>query len=141
MALSAGPADPDDAQAPANALSVRIVEHDPSGGLHIEGIGRGVKIEVITGYRRDMAHVLITGWNPGLRKVALDRLLHEKAGLGLHEAHNCVTRLLSGEHVSITLPTLAAASALAEEARTLGAQARAVGRGDDVPAAPSGRQS
>jgi hypothetical protein len=84
-----------------------------------------------------MAYTLLTGWNPGLRKVALDRLLHEKAGLSLREAYECDTRLLSGEQVSVAVPTLAAASTLAQEAKTLGAQAQAVEGGEHVPATPS----
>jgi hypothetical protein len=89
-----------------------------------------------------MVHILLTGWNPGLRKVALDRLLHEQAGLSLREAHDCVSRLLSGEQVSVAMPTLAAASALAQQVNALGAQARVVERGDPIPIVPShGRDS
>ena len=88
-----------------------------------------------------MAYVLFTGWRPGLHKVALDRLLHEKADMSLREAHDCVTRLLAGEQVSVSLPTLAAASALAKEARTVGAEARVIERGEHVPAASPRRDS
>ena len=72
------------------------------------------------------AGVLLTGWWPGLRKVALDRLLQERAGLSLHGAHQQVTRLLAGETITLPMTDTAAAAALAHDAAELGAVAEVV---------------
>jgi hypothetical protein len=54
MGVSGGHADSDDAdEAVVGTVTVRIIEHDPSGALHIEGIVGNVRIEVITNYRRE----------------------------------------------------------------------------------------
>ena len=68
-----------------------------------------------------MTQVLITGWQPGLNKVALTKLLRERAGLTLAQAHDKVNRCLDGESVVIELPTAAAARAFVGDAGRLGA--------------------
>ena len=68
-----------------------------------------------------MLKLTLTGWKPGLRKIDLTRLLQERANLSLSEAKACVDRLLTGEHVTVTVPTLAAAEQLAHDASELGA--------------------
>ena len=83
-----------------------------------------------------MAFLLLTAWQPGLRKVALDRLLHQRAALGLREAHDCVSRLLAGEQVVIVMPDIQAAQAVAEEALALGAVARATETAPPAEALP-----
>jgi hypothetical protein len=72
------------------------------------------------------AGVRFTGWHPGMKKVALDRLLHERAGLSLYDAHRQVTRVLAGETVTVPMADAAAAAALARDAAELGAVADVV---------------
>lgn len=69
------------------------------------------------------AYVVLTGWRPGLQKVALDKLLCERAGLTLREALDSVNRLLAGERVSVPVASIAEARAIAAEAAALGATA------------------
>ena len=71
-----------------------------------------------------MSQVMLTGWRPGLRKVALTKLLQQRAGLGLHAAKDYTDRLLAGEQVRVEIPLLAAAELLAREADALGVEAQ-----------------
>jgi hypothetical protein len=71
-------------------------------------------------------YVVLTGWEPGLQKVALDRLLCERAGLTLREALDSVNRLLAHEHVSVPVASLAEARAIAAGAVALSATAEAL---------------
>ena len=68
-----------------------------------------------------MVNVILTGWNPGLRKIDLTKLLQERADLSLGAAKACVDRLLGGEHVTVPVSTLAAAEQLVHDASSLGA--------------------
>lgn len=69
----------------------------------------------------DVAHIILTGWLPGLQKVALTNLLHQQAGLSLAEANACFDRCLAGEPVTITMTSVIAAESLARAATRLGA--------------------
>ncbi len=68
-----------------------------------------------------MVQVLITGWKPGLRKVALTGLLQTRGGLSLRDAHDSVERCLAGETVAVGTASAAAAESLARDASELGA--------------------
>ena len=68
-----------------------------------------------------MQRVLLKGWKPGLRKVALTTLLQRRAGLSLGTAKALMDRCLAGEEVTVELPTLADAEAFARQASALGA--------------------
>ena len=48
--------------------------------------------------------VRVTGWRPGLRKVSLDRLLHERFGMSMHQAKSTVDRILDNDIVSPVVP-------------------------------------
>ena len=79
-------------------------------------------------------YVVLTGWKTGLRKVALDTLLHQQAGLGPRDAFDSVNHLMRGEPIAVPMSTLIDAQALAQEARTLGAVAEVVERWPHEPA-------
>lgn len=68
-----------------------------------------------------MTQVVITGWNVGLRKVALTKLLQKRAGLSLSVAKDAVDRCVDGETVVINLPSREDAEAFARDASALGA--------------------
>jgi hypothetical protein len=68
-----------------------------------------------------MAHVVITGWQPGLRKVGLAKLLRTQARLSLAQAHASVEQCLEGEDVVIGMNSMDEAEVLAREANALGA--------------------
>ena len=68
-----------------------------------------------------MPQVVLTGWKPGFRKVALTRILQQRAGLSLAVAKECVDRCLAGERVLVEVPTSEAAEALVSEASGVGA--------------------
>ena len=71
-----------------------------------------------------MLRVLLTGWQPGLDKVALTRVLRTRSGMTLSEAHACVGRLLADEVVVVETTNSDAAESLAAEASRLGAAAK-----------------
>jgi hypothetical protein len=68
-----------------------------------------------------MPTVVLTGWRPGLQKIALDKLLHYKYGLSLKDAFDSVNRCMDGERVPIYVNSLQEAENLAREATELGA--------------------
>jgi ribosomal protein L7/L12 len=70
--------------------------------------------------------VVLSGWRPGSQKIALDKLLRERAGLTLREALDSVNHLLAGEQLSIPVASPAEAQAIAAEATELGAAAEVV---------------
>ena len=67
-----------------------------------------------------MERVLLTGWKPGLRKVALTKLIQSRTSVSLKAAMGYTERVLDGDCVAIELPTVADARAFALEARNLG---------------------
>jgi hypothetical protein len=70
--------------------------------------------------------VILSGWRPGLRKVALATLLRERTGMSLHEAHQCVNQLLDDQTITVDVPTANMASAFAHEAGVLGVRTATV---------------
>lgn len=68
-----------------------------------------------------MPQIILKQWLPGLKKVSLTKLLQEKANLSLTLAKQYVDRLLRGETVNVTVPTVEEAIRLAEEITNLGA--------------------
>jgi hypothetical protein len=48
-----------------------------------------------------MKTVVLKGWNVGLNKVALNKLLRLHAGMSLSEAKASVDDILEGKHVSL----------------------------------------
>lgn len=73
-----------------------------------------------------MAQVRVTGWESGLKKVSLTRLLQSSVRLDLITAKSYTDRILEGETVVLELPDFAQATALAEALEALGAVARAM---------------
>jgi hypothetical protein len=68
-----------------------------------------------------MSRVVIKGWEPGLNKVELNRLLRRHAGLKLGEAKAVVDRLLAEQIVWVECPDLVSASELCRAAGSVGA--------------------
>lgn len=52
----------------------------------------------------DMTRLVLHGWRPGLRKIAVTKLLREAEDLGLSPAKNKVDRLLAGHEVAVDVP-------------------------------------
>ncbi len=66
-----------------------------------------------------MAKVRITGWRRDASKVAADKLLAEKGGLGLFEAHSAITTVLAGGSVEVPVPSRKAAIDIAMALRAM----------------------
>lgn len=47
---------------------------------------------------------VVSGWNPGFKKVSCTRLLQEKAGYSLSQAKATTDAILKGQRVIIELP-------------------------------------
>ncbi len=73
-----------------------------------------------------MSKVRFLAWSPGLKKVALTKLIRESAGVPLDEAHDMVNRLLAGKIVEVAVPSDEEAKKLADAARVLGAKTECV---------------
>lgn len=62
-----------------------------------------------------MRTVIITGWNPGLDKIALTKTIRSHTGFGLAEGKNCTDQVLENKPVVFdNLSQEAAESFLAE---------------------------
>jgi hypothetical protein len=72
-----------------------------------------------------MARVHITGYEPGLRKIAMTKTIRLHSGLDLAAAIRCTGSVLVGETVVVEVPTPADAECLAKELQKLGAIATA----------------
>jgi hypothetical protein len=68
-----------------------------------------------------MSRVTFTGWCEGLRKVPLNNLLREKAGMPLQSAKRVVDDLLEGRQVVVDVADDRTAMELASAASELGA--------------------
>jgi hypothetical protein len=73
-----------------------------------------------------MVRVTIEGWNQGLNKVELNRLLRTYAGYGLAEAKHAVDRLLDGGCVAFEVPDRESAMSFCASAKVVGAVCSAV---------------
>lgn len=69
-----------------------------------------------------MPRVILKNWRPGLRKVSLNKLLQDRAGMSLTAAKAAVDQLLDGRPVRIELGSPDKAATLAREAAALGAE-------------------
>ncbi len=66
-----------------------------------------------------MSRVIITGWEEGLKKISLSRLLQDEAGLTISQAKHAVDEVLEGRRVELTFSSSAAAERFAAAARRL----------------------
>jgi hypothetical protein len=73
-----------------------------------------------------MTRVRISGWEEGLRKVALNKVLQRYLNISLAPAKTYVDRILSGEEVIVAVESRAVAETLVKEAGSLGALAEVV---------------
>lgn len=69
-----------------------------------------------------MPGVILKDWRPGLRKVSLNKLLQDRAGMSLTMAKAAVDQLLEGRPVTIEVGSPDKAMTLAYEAIALGAE-------------------
>lgn len=81
-----------------------------------------------------MAHVQFHSWQPPLDKIALNRLLRERAGLSLGEAKRVVDQVVEGQPVTVRVTS-------PEVARVLVADAMAMGAHCEVVPAPAAQQA
>ncbi len=70
-----------------------------------------------------MKVVVLDGWRPGLNKIALTKLIQQRAGLSLAAAKRQTDRLLEGEEAGILLPDSESAEDFVSELQQLGASA------------------
>lgn len=68
-----------------------------------------------------MTTVRFSGWEEGLRKVALNKVLQRHLNISLAPAKAYVDRILAGDEVIVTVESVAVAEKLVKEARALGA--------------------
>lgn len=68
-----------------------------------------------------MPQILFTGWNEGLQKIALDKLLRDCVPMRLAEAKRVVDRLLEGEEMLVAVDSEADAREIIIGARNAGA--------------------
>jgi hypothetical protein len=68
-----------------------------------------------------MIQIRFTGWQPGLQKVKLDKLLRDRVPMRLADAKRIVDRLLDGQEVYVQVESETAASEIVASARSAGA--------------------
>ena len=68
-----------------------------------------------------MREIILTGWNPGLNKVALSKLLRDQAGMSLGDAKSAVDSILEEQPVNIRIESDELAERFLAEALELGA--------------------
>ena len=68
-----------------------------------------------------MYKVLLTGWKLELRKVSLNHLLREQAGLKLGEAKSSVDALLQNKTIIVEFPSREQAESFLSDVQVLGA--------------------
>jgi len=69
--------------------------------------------------------VVVTGWKPGLQKIAMTTLIRDQSEFGLADSKACTDRLLDGDVVEIPMPSRSAAERLALDLTAIGAVAHA----------------
>jgi hypothetical protein len=67
-----------------------------------------------------MTTVTVIGWEPGLKKISLTKLLQATSGKDLEQAKGMVDALLDGKPFEIAFADDAAAKTFADQARILG---------------------
>ncbi len=86
-----------------------------------------------------MTSIHFDGWEPGLDKVALNRLLREYAEMRLGEAKQAVDHIVSGETVVVAVNSNETAHVLVRESRDVGARCKIASQAGTVqPAAANG---
>ena len=70
-----------------------------------------------------MVTVALFGWEPGANKVALTRLLQQRAGLSLAAAKHCTDLCLAGERALVSLATNTEAREFTEALAGIGVRA------------------
>jgi ribosomal protein L7/L12 len=68
-----------------------------------------------------METVILKDWKPGLKKISLNRLLRENAGLSLSDAKNVVDELLDGKSAIVKIPSSDVAAQFLRDATDVGA--------------------
>ena len=68
-----------------------------------------------------MSTIKISGWQIGMRKVSLTKLLQERGGLGVREAKDLVDKVLADREAVFDVPSDRNADVVADEIRDLGA--------------------
>ena len=68
--------------------------------------------------------VILSGWNPGMQKVALTKLIRNGTGKSLADAKFCTEEVLAGKPVALTFLTEADADAFCADTQLLGASSK-----------------
>jgi ribosomal protein L7/L12 len=68
-----------------------------------------------------MNTIIITGWNPGLDKIALTKKIRKHTGLGLAEGKQCTDQILDKKPVRFKKLSKNAAEVFLMEVRGIGA--------------------
>jgi len=68
-----------------------------------------------------MRTVIITGWNPGLDKIALTKTIRKHTGLGLTEGKQCTDQILEKKPVTFKNLSQSTAEVFLKEVRGIGA--------------------
>jgi ribosomal protein L7/L12 len=74
-----------------------------------------------------MNTVVITGWNPGLDKIALTKIIRKHTGLGLAEGKQCTDQILDKKPVRFKNLNKSTAKAFLAELQGLAAMRTTVG--------------
>ena len=65
--------------------------------------------------------IIITGWNPGLDKIAVTKTIRKHTGFGLAEGKNCIDQILENKHVTFNNLSREAAESFLNEMKQIGA--------------------
>jgi ribosomal protein L7/L12 len=68
-----------------------------------------------------MSKVIITGWNPGLKKVSLTKVIRRHTGFGLARGKQCTDEILENKSVVFRNLERSTAERLLEDASECGA--------------------
>lgn len=68
--------------------------------------------------------VVMSGWEPGLQKVSLTKLIQEARGVNLAEAKRCTNEVLAGRLVTLTFFTEIEADSFCSKTSLLGVSSR-----------------
>ncbi|MGH1540064.1 MAG: hypothetical protein ACRBHB_06560 [Arenicella sp.] len=68
-----------------------------------------------------MKKIILTGWNPGLNKVGLSKLLRDKTGMSLSSAKSAVDSILEDKPIAIQIDSEGLAESIFDQAIELGA--------------------
>lgn len=68
-----------------------------------------------------MNTIIVTGWNPGLDKISLTKIIRKHTGLGLAEGKQCTDQILDKQPVSFEKLSKSTAEVFLTELRGIGA--------------------